>query len=64
MQQYKRYMVFTWFKHDNVSPFESIDGDFDTLLEANDCLQSLTSLYMNLGCVFDRIDGLVVTTKE
>ena len=57
-------MVFTWYKYDNPAPFELIDGTFDTFAEANECLKKTTSLLMNYGVVFDRVEGNIVATKE
>ena len=60
---YKRYMVFIWTLYDNVEPFQCIAGHADNLSEAEKILDDMIGDVDEdgpFGCIFDRINGIVV----
>lgn len=61
---YRRYIVFEWTTYDNPSPFECVSGSFDKLGDAMKLSESLKDLEdpdCGQSCVFDRIEGKIVS---
>lgn len=52
----KRYMVFAWDIYDNAAPFNCIQGSFDTIAEADECIKGCTIYQWT--AIFDRVDGV------
>jgi len=59
--EFKRYMVFGFSRWHPDGGLNDICGHFDDLESAEDCFAMLETMF---GCIFDRVDGIVLVNRD
>jgi hypothetical protein len=65
IEQYKRYIIFSWFEgNDNLAPFDCVMDHMDDLKMAEAALMNTKNYYKRPCCIFDRAVGIILKETE